>query len=61
MSSKSIENFKGDIVEVRKIISTKKYGAYQRTLATISVIEKSKLMEKKVEGMFYNYNQVRES
>ena len=61
MSSKSIENFKGDIAEVRKIISTKKYGAYQRMLATISVIEKSKLMEKKVEGMFYNYNQVRES
>ena len=61
MSSKSIENFKNDIAEVRKIISTKKYGAYQRMLATISVIEKSKLMEKKVEGMFYNYNKVNQS
>jgi conjugative transfer pilus assembly protein TraH len=59
MSGKAIESFKKDIAEVRRVISTKKFGAYQRMHATISVIEKSKLMETKVESMFYNYNEVK--
>ena len=59
MSGKAIESFKKDIAEVRRVISTKKFGAYQRMHATISVIEKSKLMETKVESMFNNYNEVK--
>ena len=58
ISGTHIAEFKQDIVNVRRIITDKRFGAYQRMVAVISVIEKSNLSEKKVEQMFTSYNEV---
>jgi len=56
-----IENFKRNISDTRKLITDKRFGAYQRMLTTISVIEKTNLVEKKLQHMFTSYNEVKGS
>ena len=60
VSESHIPEFKRDIAEIRRIISEKRFGSYQRMLTVISVIEKSNLVEKKLESMFTSYNQMKE-
>lgn len=56
INSVHISEFKGNIADVRRIIAEKRFGAYQRMIAVMSVIEKSNLIEKKLQQMFVSYN-----
>ena len=56
-----IENFKRNISDTRKLITDKRFGAYQRMLTAISVIEKTNMVEKKLQHMFTSYNEVKGS
>jgi conjugative transfer pilus assembly protein TraH len=61
MDGTYIENFKRNISDTRKLITDKRFGAYQRMLTAISVIEKTNLVEKKLQHMFTSYNEVKGS
>ena len=58
MDGTYIENFKRNISDTRKLITDKRFGSYQRMLAAISVIEKTNLVEKKLQHMFSSYKEV---
>ncbi|WP_165379544.1 conjugal transfer protein TraH [Rickettsiales endosymbiont of Peranema trichophorum] len=54
-----IDNFKKDITNVRKMITDKRFGAYQRMIAALTVVEKTNLVEKKMQHMFTHYNEIK--
>jgi conjugative transfer pilus assembly protein TraH len=58
MDGTYIENFKRNISDTRKLITDKRFGSYQRMLTAISVIEKTNLIEKKLQHMFSSYKEV---
>ena len=58
MDGTNIEIFKKQLSDTRKMISERRFGAYQRMLTAISVIEKTDMIEKKMQQMFVNYNEI---
>jgi conjugative transfer pilus assembly protein TraH len=58
MNGTNIESFKKQLSDTRKMISERRFGAYQRMLTAISVIEKTNMIEKKMQHMFSNYNEI---
>ena len=59
MDDTHIKDFKRDIADIRKMITDKRFGSYQRMLTAISVIEKTNMIEKKMQSMFINYNELK--
>jgi conjugative transfer pilus assembly protein TraH len=58
MSGDEINEFKKDLDRVRKLITDKRYGAYQQMYTTIGTIQKSNAVEKHLQHMFSSYNEV---
>ena len=53
-----IKEFKSDIVVARKLIMAKRMSAYQGMHTVMSVIQKSNLVEAKLNQMFSSYNEM---
>lgn len=58
MSGVEINEFKNDLGRVRKIITDKRYAAYQQMYMVIGTIQKSNAVEKHLQHMFSSYNEV---
>jgi|GEM_PF-575040 conjugative transfer pilus assembly protein TraH len=58
ISGTEINEFKEDLGRVRKLITDKRFAAYQQMYTTISVIQKSNAVEKHLQHMFSSYNEV---
>lgn len=58
ISDVEVNQFKEDLSRVRKLITDKRYGAYQQMYTIIGTIQKSNAVEKHLQHMFSSYNEV---